>query len=85
MKSKSMKDLINLYGEDRVKNIENDLFSLLGFVSSLDDKQDSEMVNEWIDDIINSLGIKGDMLEESIKAIHPTKEQNDIENDEDVW
>jgi len=85
MKSKSMKDLISLYGEDRVKNIENNLFSLLGFVSSLDDKQDSEMVNEWIDDIINSLGIKGDMLEESIKAIHPTKEQNDIENDEDVW
>ena len=84
MKSKSMKDLINLYGENRVKNIENNLFSLLGFVSSLDDRQDSEMVNEWIDDIINSLGIKGDMLEESIKAIYPTKEKNDIENN-DAW
>ena len=35
MKSKSMKNLIGLYGEDRVKNIENDLFSLLGFVNSL--------------------------------------------------
>ena len=84
MKSKSMKDPISLYGEDRVKNIENNLFSLLGFVSSLDDRQDSEMVNEWIDDIINSLGIKGDMLEESIKAIYPTKEKNDIENN-DAW
>lgn len=84
MKSKSMKDLINLYGKDRVKNIENDLFSLLGFVSSLDDRQDSKMVNEWVDDIINSLGIKGDMLEESIKTIYPTKEKNDIENN-DAW
>jgi len=84
MKSKSMKDLISLYGEDRVKNIENDLFSLLGFVSSLDDKQDSKMVNEWVGDIINSLDIKGDMLEESIKTIYSTKEKNDIENN-DAW
>jgi len=84
MKSKSMKDLISLYGEDRVKNIENNLFSLLGFVSSLDDKQDSKMVNEWVGDIINSLDIKGDMLEESIKTIYSTKEKNDIENN-DAW
>ena len=89
MKSKSMKDLINLYGEDRVESIKNDLFSLLGFMSTLDDRQDSKMVNGWIDDIINSLDIKGDMLEESIKTIYITKEQNDIEQNDiennDAW
>lgn len=85
MKSKSMKDLINLYGEDRVKNIENDLFSLLGFVNSLDNKQDSEISVVWIDDMMDSLGIKGDMLEESIKSHDDfIKEQIDEDTDDDI-
>ena len=85
MKSKSMKDLINLYGEDRVKNIENDLFSLLGFVNSLDNKQDSEISVVWIDDMMDSLGIKGDMLEKSIKAHDDfIKEQIDEDTDDDI-
>jgi|GEM_PF-4129964 len=85
MKSKSMKNLIGLYGEDRVKNIENDLFSLLGFVNSLDNKQDSEISVMWIDDMMDSLGIKGDMLEESIKAHDDfIKEQIDEDTDDDI-
>jgi len=80
-----MKNLIGLYGEDRVKNIENDLFSLLGFVNSLDNKQDSEISVMWIDDMMDSLGIKGDMLEESIKAHDDfIKEQIDEDTDDDI-